>query len=73
MAAEPGVALRYIDRPDRLAGAAALLAGRSAEDIAAALVRVWRSQLPAPEEVIEPGERRSARLKGVMYVSPAAQ
>jgi ATP-dependent RNA helicase DeaD len=43
--------------------AATLLAGRSAEDIAAALVRVWRSQLPAPEEVADPGERRNARDK----------
>ncbi len=38
-----------------------LLAGRSPEDIAAALVRVWRSQLPAPEEVFDPGERRDTR------------
>lgn len=31
--------------------AAALLAGRAAEDLAAALVRLYRARLPAPEEV----------------------
>jgi ATP-dependent RNA helicase DeaD len=40
---------------------AALLAQRTPEQIAAALVRVWRSQLPAPEELFDPGERRNAR------------
>ncbi len=53
--------LREVPSEDDRHMAAALLAGRSAEDIAAALVRVWRSQLPAPEEVIDPGERRNAR------------
>ncbi|WP_186419377.1 DEAD/DEAH box helicase [Bosea sp. CS1GBMeth4] len=43
----------------------ALLAGRSAEELAAALVRVYRARLPATEEVGDPGfaheERRPAR------------
>jgi ATP-dependent RNA helicase DeaD len=41
--------------------AAAVLAQRTPEQIAAALVRVWRSQLPAPEELFDPGERRNPR------------
>ena len=43
----------------------ALLAGRTAEELAAALVRVYRSRLPATEEVGDPNfsheERRPAR------------
>lgn len=43
----------------------ALLAGRSAEELAAALVRVYRARLPATEEVGDPGfaheERRPQR------------
>ncbi|ACA19006.1 DEAD/DEAH box helicase domain protein [Methylobacterium sp. 4-46] len=35
--------------------AQALLAQRSAEDLAAALVRAYRARLPAPEEVTDPG------------------
>jgi ATP-dependent RNA helicase DeaD len=46
---------------DDLDMARALLAARSPEDLAAALVRIWRSQLPAPEEVFDPGERRDPR------------
>ncbi|MDE1174262.1 MAG: DEAD/DEAH box helicase [Parvibaculaceae bacterium] len=42
-----------------LAMARTLLAARSAEDIAAALVRVYRSRLPAAEEVFDPGQGRS--------------
>jgi ATP-dependent RNA helicase DeaD len=38
--------------------ARAILAERPAEEIAAALVRIWRSRLPAAEEVFDPGERR---------------
>ncbi|VFU08169.1 DEAD/DEAH box helicase [Methylocella tundrae] len=41
--------------------ARALLDERSAEDIAAALVRVYRSRLPAPEEVQDPGQGREPR------------
>lgn len=39
--------------------AKAMLAERSAEDIAAALARLYRSRLPAPEDVMDPGERGS--------------
>jgi ATP-dependent RNA helicase DeaD len=50
---------------DDAAMVAALLAGRSTEEIAAALVRVYRSRLPAAEEVGDPNfgrdERRPAR------------
>ncbi len=42
--------------------ARALLTERSAEDIAAALVRNYRARLPAPEEVQDPGDGRSPRL-----------
>jgi ATP-dependent RNA helicase DeaD len=38
-----------------LAMARALLAGRSPEDIASALVRLYRSQLPAAEDIFDPG------------------
>ncbi|MGO9674416.1 MAG: DEAD/DEAH box helicase [Methylocella sp.] len=41
---------------DDLAMARALLTQRSAEDIAAALVRVYRARLPSPEEVQDPGQ-----------------
>jgi len=37
--------------------ARALLAERSPEDIAAALARLYRSRLPSPEDIIDPGER----------------
>ncbi|OAN49304.1 DEAD/DEAH box helicase [Paramagnetospirillum marisnigri] len=40
---------------DDLAMARALLAERSPEDIAAALVRMYRAHLPAAEEVFDPG------------------
>ena len=33
----------------------ALLAEHSAEDVAAALVRIYRARLPAPEDVTDPG------------------
>ena len=47
-----------------------LLEGRSAEDLAAALVRMYRARLPAPEEITDlaplPGTRReSVREAGV--------
>jgi ATP-dependent RNA helicase DeaD len=38
-----------------LALARAMLAERSAEDIAAALARLYRSRLPSPEDIIDPG------------------
>jgi len=40
---------------DEMEMAKALLAQRSPEDIAAALVRLYRAQLPAAEEVFDPG------------------
>jgi ATP-dependent RNA helicase DeaD len=40
--------------PDDQALAASLLEGRSAEDLAAALIRLYRARLPAAEEVTEP-------------------
>jgi len=39
----------------------ALLGAHSPEHLAAALVRLYRAGLPAPEEVADPGEPRSAR------------
>ncbi len=41
---------------DDLVWARALLEGRSAEEIAAALARLYRSKLPSPEETSDPGE-----------------
>jgi ATP-dependent RNA helicase DeaD len=41
--------------------ARALAAGRSAEAIALALVRLYRSRLPAAEEVYDPGPQRPSR------------
>ena len=38
--------------------AQALLAERSAEDIAAALARLYRARLPSPEDILDPGEDR---------------
>jgi ATP-dependent RNA helicase DeaD len=40
---------------DDLALARALLEGRSAEDIAAALIRLYRARLPSPEELFDGG------------------
>ncbi|MFX7033292.1 hypothetical protein ABTI01_20020, partial [Acinetobacter baumannii] len=42
---------------DDLALAQQLLAERPAEDIAAALARLYRARLPSPEDIIDPGER----------------
>ncbi len=44
--------------PDDLVLARALLAERSPEDIASALARLYRSRLPSPEDILDPGERR---------------
>ena len=41
---------------DELALARALLAERSPEEIAAALARIYRSRLPSPEDVLDPGQ-----------------
>jgi ATP-dependent RNA helicase DeaD len=48
---------------DEAAMAALLLAERSPQDIAAALVRLYRSRLPAAEEVTDPGDG-PAKTKG---------
>ena len=45
--------------PEDLMLAQALLAERSAEDIAAALARLYRARLPSPEDILDPGEHRS--------------
>ncbi|MGE0660678.1 MAG: DEAD/DEAH box helicase [Reyranellaceae bacterium] len=65
---------------DDLAMAAALLAERSAEDIAVALVRLYRDQLPAAEDVVDPAERgpqrgpeRGARARGPERGEPTAE
>jgi ATP-dependent RNA helicase DeaD len=42
--------------PDDLMLAQALLAERSAEDIAAALARLYRARLPSPEDILDPGQ-----------------
>jgi len=42
--------------PDDLILARALLAERSPEDIAAALARLYRSRLPSPEDILDPGQ-----------------
>ncbi len=42
--------------PEDLALAQALLAERSADDIAAALARLYRARLPSPEDILDPGQ-----------------
>jgi ATP-dependent RNA helicase DeaD len=42
--------------PEDLILARALLAERSAEDIAAALARLYRARLPSPEDILDPGQ-----------------
>ncbi len=46
---------------DDLVMARTLLEQRSAEEVAAALVRVYRSRLPAPEEITDPGQSQPVR------------
>jgi len=61
---------------DDLVMARQLLAKRSAEDIAAALVRVYRARLPAIEDVSDPGDRpasREGRARPVYSERPAPQ
>lgn len=48
---------------DDLVMAKALLAERSAEDIASALVRIYRAGLPAPEDILDPGPYHESRDK----------
>ncbi|MCC8940973.1 DEAD/DEAH box helicase, partial [Bradyrhizobium sp. Arg68] len=49
---------------DDLVLAQALLAERSAEQIASALARLYRARLPSPEDIIDPGEVRSRDDRG---------
>ena len=44
---------------DDLVLARTLLAERSAEEIATALARLYRSRLPSPEDILDPGQGRS--------------
>ena len=59
-----------------LAAAKALLAVRSAEEVAKAFIRLYRSQKPAPEDLIDPGmgarDRRPARNDGKREPAAAA-
>ena len=53
--------------PEDLVLARTLLEGRTAEEVAGALVRLYRSRLPAPEELADPAampERRKPRVAG---------
>jgi ATP-dependent RNA helicase DeaD len=49
---------------DDLVLARALLAERSAEDIATALARLYRARLPSPEDILDPGQGRSREDRG---------
>ncbi len=49
--------------PEDAALAAALLEGRSALDVAAALIRLHRQRLPAPEELSDPFPQRAPRAR----------
>ena len=42
--------------------ARALLAERSPEEIAAALARLYRSRLPSPEDILDPGQGAAGRV-----------
>ncbi len=55
---------------DDLAMARTLLERRSAEEVAAALVRVYRSRLPAPEEVSDPGQQPPRRSRAELDPGP---
>ena len=47
--------------PEDLALAQAMLAERTPEDIAAALARLYRSRLPSPEDILDPGHGARSR------------
>ncbi len=69
-------ALNEAASEEDLAMARQLLAQRSAEDIAAALVRIYRARLPAIEDPADPGERpahREPRPRPVYGERPAPQ
>lgn len=52
---------------DDVAMAALLLAQKSPEELAALLARVYRTRLPSPEEVTDPGEGRAPRAERPPY------
>jgi ATP-dependent RNA helicase DeaD len=58
---------------DDLDMARRMLAERSAEDIAAALVRLYHARLPAIEDVTDPGERPVAAHKRPVYTERPVQ
>ncbi len=67
--------LTEVAAPEDLVLARALLEGRSAEDIAAALIRLHRSRLPAPEEmtdVSQPPARQERSPNGARARAEAA-
>ncbi|MGA0562309.1 DEAD/DEAH box helicase [Ancylobacter sp. VNQ12] len=53
--------LTEVPNEEDLAAGQTLLAAHAAEHLAAALVRLYRAGLPAPEEVADPGEPRHVR------------
>ena len=53
---------------DDLDMARRMLAERSAEDMAAALVRLYRGRLPAIEDVTDPGERARTRPTSARFI-----
>ncbi len=55
---------------DDLAMARTLLEQRSAEEVAAALVRVYRSRLPAPEDVTDPGSQPQRKPRADYEAAP---
>ena len=68
MAADP--LLTEEPSEEDLAMARTLLERRSAEQVAAALVRVYRSRLPAPEDVADPGHGPPPRKPRPDYEAP---
>ena len=62
--------------PEDMALARALLEGRTAEEVAGALVRLYRARLPAPEELADPAappERRKPRAAEARDVRAQAE
>ena len=55
---------------DDLAMARTLLEKRSAEEVAAALVRVYRARLPAPEDVTDPGSQPQRKPRNDYEAGP---
>lgn len=58
---------------DDATAAQALLAAHAPEHLAAALARLYRARLPAPEDVEDPGEPRSARAtRAALFDGPSS-